>query len=464
MLLFADATLDTTAAAQALAKLHVEELLLPVLVQLALIIAVARVAGVLARKVGQPTVVGEVVAGLLLGPSLLGWLLPGVSMLLFKPHFEGVPDVLSQAAFPKVFQVLSQIGLIFLLFLIGLEFEFGHLKAEGKAALAVSICGIVLPFGMGALMAPVIHPHLEAHPVAGIVPLFGLTLFLGVAMSITAIPVLGRIMIELGINRTKLGSIVITAAAIGDAVGWIMLPTVGALSKAAFNPVEAGIMIGQTVLFATGMIFVVRPVLSRYFAWLAKQSGEPLSTVAFTVLLVAILLAAITTNLIGIFAIFGPFLLGAILSDQHEFRDAVTSRMRDIVTTFFVPIFFTYTGLRTEISSVSGVTMWLIMGAVIATGIIGKIGGCAIAARLTGYQWRESAIIGAMMNTRGLMELIVINIGYDLGVIPKSLFCMLVLMAVVTTIMTTPLLLVLRRGTEIEDPIARSGFLATRLT
>ncbi|MGL6075801.1 MAG: cation:proton antiporter [Fimbriiglobus sp.] len=440
------------------AKLDIEELLLPVLIQLIVIIAVARLFGALAKRVWQPSAVGEIIAGLLLGPSLLGWVWPEASQAIFRPQLEHLPQAFSNALFSKIFQVLAQIGLIFLLFLIGLEFEFSHLRVKGRASLFVSLAGIILPFGMGAGLALIIHPYLEPHPTAGVVPLLGLSLFLGTAMSITAIPILGRIMIELGINRTKLGALVISAAAVDDAVGWMLLATVAALAKSAFDWKQTTIMLGATVLFGLAMVYVIRPLLIRFFEKSLRDNQGQLSLNALAVLLLAMFASAIATNLIGIFAIFGAFLLGAVLSDQIQLREAVTAKLRDIVTTFFLPIFFTFTGLRTEVTAVNGTTMWLICGAVFAVAVIGKFGGCGLAARLTGSSWRESSIIGVMMNTRALMELIVINAGYQIGVLPKSLFAMLVLMAIGTTVMTTPILLAIRRGTEIDNPIDLSGF------
>jgi Kef-type K+ transport system membrane component KefB len=454
---------DLTAAAAALRRLPVEDLLVPVLVQLAVIVAAARVGGALARRVRQPAVVGEIVAGLLLGPSLFGWLTPDAFRWLFKPDLPGVPADLTAAAYPKIFEVLKELGLIFLLFLIGLEFEFSHLKAHGRAAVAISVVGVVVPFALGAGLAPVIHPHLEPHPTVNPgrpVPLFAMTLFMGVAMSITAIPILGRMMIEMGINRTKLGAVVITAAAVDDACGWVLLATVAALARAEYDPVQTLTMVGLTVGFA-GFVFVAaRPLLVRYFRHSLAANGGQLSLNALAVLIVCLLLSAVATGRIGIFAIFGAFLLGAALSDQAEFRAAVTARLRDFVTGFFLPIFFTYTGLRTQVGSLSGPTLWVICGGVLAAAVVGKLVGCGVTARLCGMPAREAGIVGVMMNTRALMELIVVNVGFQIGVIPPSLFTMLVVMAVVTTVMTTPVLLALRRGTEIEAPIAASGFLS----
>ena len=445
--------------AESLAKLDVEHLLLPVLVQLVVIIAAARLFGALARRVGQPSVVGEIVAGLLLGPSLLGWLAPDLFAAVFRPALAGVEQSLADAVLPKVFTVVAQFGLIFLLFLVGLEFEFDHVRAHGRSAVLISITGILIPFALGAGLAQLIHPHLEPHPKAGPVSLVGLTLFLGVALSITAIPVLGRIMMELHITRTRLGAITITAAAVDDAIGWILLASVAAVVKSNFDPLETLRMASLTVGFALLMWFAVRPLLVRYFAYSLRANRGRLSATGLAVLLVCVLLAAIATNLIGIFAVFGAFLLGAVLSDQAELRHAAHAKLHDIVTSFFVPVFFTYTGLRTDVTAVPGGAMWLICGLVVFAAVAGKLLGCGLAARVSGFTWKESGIVGAMMNARGLMALIAINLGYELGVVPRSLFCMLVIMALATTCLTTPLLLLLRKGTEIEEPIARSGFL-----
>jgi Kef-type K+ transport system membrane component KefB len=446
-------------ALEPLIKLDVEHLILPVLVQLVVIIAAARAFGALARRLGQPGVVGEIVAGLVLGPSLFGWLCPDLFAAVFQPALAGVEQPLADAVLPKIFTAIAQFGLIFLLFLVGLEFEFAHVRAHGRSAVLISLAGIAVPFALGAVLAQFIHPYLEPHPKAGAVSHLGLTLFLGVALAITAIPVLGRIMMELNVTRTRLGAITITAAAVDDACGWILLASVTAVVKSHFDPLETLRMIGLTVAFALAMWFAVRPVLVRYFAYALRINRGRLSATALAVLLVSVLLAAIATNLIGIFAVFGAFLLGAVLSDQAELQRAAAAKLHDIVTSFFVPVFFTYTGLRTDISALHGEAMWLICIAATIAAVVGKLAGCGLAARAGGFTWKESGIIGAMMNARGLMALVAINIGYELGVVPRSLFCVLVIMALATTVLTTPLLLWLRKGTEIEEPIARSGFL-----
>lgn len=449
------------AVADSLVQLDVERLLLPILVQLVIIIAVARMFGALARKMRQPSVVGEIVAGLLLGPSLFGWVFPDLFAVVFRPQLPGVEPALADAALGRIFTVIAQIGLIFLLFLVGLEFEGKHVRANWRAAVLISLAGIAFPFALGAALAPAIHSHLEPHPVAGPVSFTGLTLFLGVALAITAIPVLGRIMMDLGITRTRLGAITITAAAVDDAIGWIVLASVAAIVKANFDLLETLRMVGLTVAFVLFMMFVARPVLVRYFTSSLRVTGGKLSANALAVLFVGLFLSAVATNLIGIFAVFGAFLFGAVLSDQEALRHAAAAKLHDVVTGFFVPVFFTYTGLRTDITSLHGAAVWLIAAAVVVAAVAGKLVGCGLAARASGFSWREAGIIGAMMNSRGLMALIAINLGYELGVVPRSLFCVLVLMALVTTALTTPLLLRLRRGTEIEVPIRRSGFLGT---
>ncbi len=434
---------------EAMRNLSIEGLLLPILIQLIIIIVCARVFAGLFRKIGQPQVVGEIFAGVILGPSLFGMLFPSLFQSIFHPILPNIAAGWSQELLRRIFDVLAQIGLIFLLFLIGLEFDFTKLKQDGRSALSISLCGILVPFISGVALGYLIFPMVnsEANPIKN---QLGFSLFLGVALSITAIPILGRIMMELNITRTRIGVITITSAAIDDAAGWILLATVGVAVKTGFDWVMTGWMLMLTILFGAMMIFVVRPFLVRYLtSALAKNAGN-INMVTLTVIIVLLLLSAIATNLIGIFAIFGAFIFGAILSDQKEFRTAIRKQLQDMVTVFFLPIFFTNTGLRTEIGSLESTLLWGIALLIIAVSFLGKFGGCSIAAYWSGFSRKESMIIGVMMNTRALMELIVINVGYDLGVIPKSIFCMLVIMALLSTIVTGPLVHFLKKGTELE--------------
>ncbi|HZT82592.1 MAG TPA: cation:proton antiporter [Gemmataceae bacterium] len=457
------AAAETDAWLDALRRLSVEDMLLPVLLQLGLIILAARLFAVLFRRLGQPSVVGEIAAGLFLGPSLLGsrWLaaLPGGDFFheqvyngVFHPAVGELGPALSDQVLGWMLTLLSQLGLVFLLFLIGLEFDFGHLRRQGKSALAISLAGIALPFALGLAIAPVLRPFVgDVDPV-------GFALFLGTALAITAIPVLGRILMELNVTRTRLGAITISAAAVDDAAGWVLLATVAAVVRAEFSPWKTAAMAGETVAFVLAMVFVARPLLRRWARRALRPGDGEISVNGLAVLLAVLFACAIATNLIGIFAVFGAFLLGAVLSGEHQFRRAVARRLRDFVTAFFLPIFFAYTGLRTDLGSLGTWQLWLLCGLVLAAAVVGKLAGCGLAAWLAGHTPREAACVGAMMNTRGLMALVVINLGKSLGVIPDSVFCMLVLMALATTLMTTPLLLRLMRGTELEANVLQSGF------
>jgi Kef-type K+ transport system membrane component KefB len=348
---------------------------------------------------------------------------------------------------------MSQIGLILLMFLIGLEFDFGHLSENRGTAVSVSVVGIVLPFSLGLLLGRWMHAKLG---LTG--SWLNFSLFMAAAMSITAIPILGRIMMELNINRTRIGSLTISAAAIDDASGWIILAVITAIARSALDPTKLAIMILETLGFGAVMVWIVRPLMKRWTAHQMNKHNGVLSLGGLAMVLIMVLLTAAATNVIGIFSIFGAFLFGAILYDQHQFRAAVQERLRDFVTVFFLPIFFTYTGLRTDIGTMTGNGLWVMCGLVLLTAFVGKFGGCWLAARWNGLPWREASIIGVMMNTRALMELIVINIGFELGVIPKSVFFMLVLMAVVSTYVTAPALRRLIRSSEVEQDYLSSEF------
>ena len=452
-----------TQAARTLKGLPVESVLLPLLWQVGLMILAARVFASLFRWMGQPSTVGEIAAGLLIGPSVLGKLAPDLFQSIFHPVLESVPLVVSDQLFRWILTSFSQFGLILLLFLIGMEFDFKHLKVSGKSAIAVSVTGVVFPFSLGLLVAAILYPY-----VGQGIDRLGFTLFLGTAMSITAIPVLGRIMLELGITRSKIGVLTISAAAVDDALGWVLLATVAATVRSSVSGgvgvdwVQMGRMLLETVLFTLGMVYVVRPLLRQWVALAMRNQRQELSLNHMAILLAILFACAIVTNLIGICAIFGAFVLGAILSEEHEFREAVNRNFKDFVTAFYLPIFFAYTGSRTDIGTLGTPLLWGLCGLVSLAAIVGKFGGCGVAAWLTGSRPREAACIGVMMNTRGLMELVVINVGKDLGVIPDSVYCMLVIMALLTTVMTTPILLRTMRGTELEPLIEASGFLTGR--
>jgi Kef-type K+ transport system membrane component KefB len=420
---------------------RVEVVLLQILLQLGLIITVARLCGAAFRAVGQPQVCGEIAAGLLLGPSVFGKLFPGAAAALFDP--TAVPAL----------TILSQIGLILLMFLIGLEFDFGHLRTSGRAAGSISLAGIAVPFTLGILSASVLYPY-----VGEGVNRTGFTLFIATSLSITALPILGRMLVEFNLQRTRLGCLVIGAAALDDAAGWTLLALVTALVRSEFSVGATLGMMAATAAFAAFMILVARPLLARWASGVTARHGRDIPLGALAVVLVAVLLSAAVTNVIGLFSIFGGFILGAILYDQHELKEALLARLRDFVTVFFLPVFFTFTGLRTDIGTMHGAVAWALCGLVLVAAIAGKAGGCYVAARLSGFGRSEAAAVGILMNTRALMELVVVNIGYEIGVIPQNVFFMLVLMAVTTTYMTTPLLRRALRHTELAHAFEASAF------
>lgn len=405
---------------------EVEAFLLRVLVQLIVIVLAARVGGWLFRKLGQPQVCGEIAAGILLGPSCLGYFAPQFAASIFPPD----PQL------TLVFKVLAELGLVFMMFLVGLEFEFGLLKQMGRTAAMVSAAGVALPFVLGLGLAQFLHPRLAADR-----DWLGFTLFMAIALSITAMPVLARIMLEMKLTRTRIGVLAITAAAVGDATGWLLLAGITAAVRGEFDPWQVTIMLGETIAFVLGTLLIVRPLAKRWIGSLQLGESGELTAGQFAIVIAVIFAAALATNTIGIFAIFGPFVLGASLWDEVEFRNAIQRRLGDFVMVFFLPIFFTLTGLRTRIETLNDVDAWLWCGVILVAAIFGKLCGCGLSARLSRqFTWGEAASIGVMMNTRGLMELIVINLGRELGVLPDSVFCMLVIMAVVTTYMTAPLL------------------------
>ena len=406
-------------------SVHQTELLLFfTLLQLALIVIVARFAGEVAVRLSQSRAVGEIIAGLILGPSLFGLLMPATFAYVFR----------SAPAEPMT--ILSQIGLILLMFQIGLEFDFGHLRtgANRKAVVNISVMGLALPFSLGLLFGWISHPYLAPQ-----INLLGYVLFVSTAFSITALPVLGRILMELDLTRSRVGVVAISSAAINDVVGWLMLAVVTALTMAEFSPANFAVKVGLIAIYVALCWWVVRPLLLRLLRHSGTHTGK-LSPNVIGILLSTIFLSGMTTYHLGIFAIFGGFMLGVLLHDQPAFVRAWREKVGQFVIVFFLPIFFTYTGLRTNIGALGGLASWGWCLLLVALATAGKFGGCYAAARRSGMSGQEARAIGIMMNTRGLMELVVINVGLDLGLIPPEVFTMLVIMAVASTVVTTPAL------------------------
>ena len=391
------------------------------LLQRTVIILAGRLGGAVARRVGQSSAVGEIIVGILLGPSLFGLLAPDVFDYVFR---SGPPEPM---------QVLSQIGLILLMFQIGIEFDFSHLteRDNRKAVTWVAAAGLVAPFalglGFGWLSAPTLSPTADR---------LASGLFIATAFSITALPILGRIMIEFELTRRPIGVIAISAAAINDVIGWLLLALVTTLTLSHFDAADFGVKVALVGVFMAFAWFALRPLLK--LAVRRTRHHGHLSPHLMGILLAAIFLCAMTTYKLGIFAIFGGFVMGVLVHDEHDLVAAWKERIGHFVTVFFLPIFFTYTGLRTNIGGLDSAALWgwCILTTLLAT--VGKFGGSYLAARACGLGHVEANVLGIMMNTRALMELIVINVGYDLGVISQDMFTMLVLMAIVSTVVTTP--------------------------
>ncbi|MBC7700456.1 cation:proton antiporter [Aquabacterium sp.] len=415
----------TQAATQGIASsaVHQNEMLLYfVLLQLIVIVMAARLGGTLAKRLGQSPAVGEIVVGILLGPSLFGLLMPDV----FHYVFRSVP------AAPLT--ILSQIGLILLMFQIGMEFDFSHLteKRNRKAVWGVALAGLVAPFllglGSGYFLAPILSPQADRLASA---------LFVATAFSITALPILGRIMMEFNITRSPLGVIAISAAAINDVVGWLLLALITTITVSHFEPMAFGLQVVMVAAFFVLSWYVARPLIKRLVHHF-KEGNDALPPMLMGLLLSVMFAAAIATYQLGIFAIFGGFMAGVILHDEAELVAAWKQKVGGFVLVFFLPIFFTYTGLRTNIGGLDTMAAWGWTALLISLATLGKFGGCYLAARWAGLNHAEGKVIGIMMNTRALMELIVLNVGLDLGVISQQMFTMLVLMAIVSTVITAP--------------------------
>jgi len=388
--------------------------------QVIVIVTVSRLLGLAMRRIGQPMVIAEVTAGIMLGPSLLGWLAPEVSAALFPT------DSL------KILQMLAQIGLVLFMFLVGCELDPRLLRGRTHTSVAISHTSIVCPFLLGVGLAWFIHDD-YADPK---VRFSAFALFMGAAMSITAFPVLARILAERRLLRTRVGAITIACAAVDDVTAWCILAFVVAVSRA--TGLDGAI---RTTLLAVSyvlvMLWLVRPLVARMAARVAGPEGIAQNAVA--AVLVLVFLSSWATELIGIHALFGAFLFGAVLPKEGGFARALVDKMEDLVLIVFLPLFFVFSGLRTEIRLIDSPDAVGVCLVIIAVACAGKFGGSALAARLTGLGWREASALGILMNTRGLMELVVLNIGLDLGVISPTVFSMMVMMALVTTFATSPL-------------------------
>jgi Kef-type K+ transport system membrane component KefB len=405
------------------------ELLFHVLLALAAVVVASRALGLLVARIGQPPVIGEVLAGILLGPSLLGAVAPGGEAFLFP------------ASTRPTLTVIAQIGVILYMFVVGLEFDPASLRKRAAPYLLTSQASIAVPFALGWALAASIHRELSQPGV----PFLAFAMFMGVAMSITAFPVLARILTDRGLSKTELGTAALTCAAVDDVSAWCLLAVSVGIARGTLAAALS--VLGLTALFIAVMVFVARPIAIRLTA---NASPEP-STGAVTWTLAGVLVSAVVAEVIGIHAIFGAFLFGAIVPATSPIAEKLQHERTPVVTILFLPAFFAITGLRTEIGLLGTWWDWMICLLIIALATAGKFGGTILAGRLTGMPNRLAARLGILLNTRGLMELVVLNVGLDLGVISPRLFTMMVIMALVTTAMTTPLLQLVRPDPGQED-------------
>mgnify|MGYP006324634163 FL=1 len=391
------------------------------LAQIITIILVARVFGWIFKKIGQPSVIGEIIAGIVLGPSLLGLYFPEFSSTLFPVESLGN------------LKFLSQIGLILFMFVIGMELDLKVLKYKANDAVVISHASIVIPFALGIGLSYFVYNQFAPEGVK----FLSFSLFMGIALSITAFPVLARIVQERGIHKTKLGAIVITCAAADDITAWCILAVVIAIVKAG-TFVSSLYIIMLAVLYVLAMIFIVKPFLKRIGDLYGSKDTiiKPVVAIFFLVLI----LSSYATEVIGIHALFGAFMAGAIMPDVPKFRTIFIEKVEDVALILLLPLFFVFTGLKTEIGLLNDPYLWKVTGFIILVAVVGKFLGSALAAKFVGQSWRDSLTIGALMNTRGLMELIVLNIGLELNVLTPEVFTMMVIMALVTTFMTGPAL------------------------
>ncbi len=402
--------------------------------QLVVILTATRLFGMGAKAIGQPAVIGEMLAGIALGPSLLGTLAPALSTQLFP------------ASSLTVLNGLSQLGVLLFLFIVGLHVDVPALRRQRSTAVVASHASIAAPFTLGVALALYLFPRYAPAGVA--FPAFAL--FIGVAMSITAFPVLARILEERGLLNTPIGTLAVACAAVDDVTAWMLLAAVVALVQSGGAIPSLLQALAGTAVFVLIMFRVVRPLLDR-LATGERASRVPTATLSL--LLIMALLAALGTETLGIHALFGAFVAGTIVPRSNGFADRVANQFGDLLVVMLLPLFFAYTGLRTDFSMIAGASAWWPLFGILAVAIVGKVGGTTLAARASGQSWHAASTLGVLMNTRGLMELVVLNIGLDLGVLSPPLFAMMVVMALVTTTMTVPSLVLLDRWSPQQQAV-----------
>jgi Kef-type K+ transport system membrane component KefB len=389
------------------------------ILQIIAILFFGKLFGFLFKKIGQPTVIGEIVAGIVLGPSIIGMMFPEFSAFVFPKESL------------KTLQFLSQIGLIMFMFIIGMELNIKVLKNKAKEAVVISHASIIFPYFLGVTLSYFMYERFAPSNIS----FTAFALFMGIAMSITAFPVLARIIQERGLTKSPLGAMAITCAAADDVTAWCILAAVIAIVKAG-TITNALFTIGLSFGYVCIMLYIVRPMLKKLGSVYASK--ENLNKTAIAFMFIVLLVSAYLAEIIGIHALFGAFLAGVIIPENLNLKKKLIEKIEDVSIVLLLPLFFVLTGLRTQIGLLNEGNLWLVCGLIILVAVVGKFFGSAATAKFVGLSWHDSLSIGALMNTRGLMELIVLNIGYDLGILSPEVFAMMVLMALATTFMTGP--------------------------
>jgi K+:H+ antiporter len=390
------------------------------LLQIAVILALCRLATPVFARIRQPPVIAEMMVGLLLGPSCFGWLAPQLSGLLF-------PD----SSLPTL-SMISQVGLVLFLFLVGWRLDAGQLRSIGRLALVISLVSIVVPFTLGSVVAAVAwYPYAPAH--VGQLPL---ALFMGTAMSITAFPVLVRILEDQRLLASSVATLAVACAAFDDATGWLILAAITAVARSG-SFAEAGMPLLALAVYGVVMVTAVRPVLAR----IARNRGAAFGTAPGDIglILIVVLLSAWATDVLGVHALFGAFFAGVVMPRAAQAESAFGDSIEPLATALLLPLFFAFSGLRTSVQLISSADLWAQALLILTVAVVGKGVGSAVAARVMGTSWTDSTLIGVLLNTRGLVELVVLNIGLDLGILSPVLFSMMVMMALATTLATSPL-------------------------
>lgn len=402
-------------------KHSLEEPVAVLLLQIIVIILAARLSGWLFKLIGQPAVIGEIAAGIVLGPSIIGAYFPEINHFLFP------------ASSLSTLQFISQLGLILFMFIIGMELDLKAIGKQAYGAVIISHASIIIPYTLGMGLAYFLY---TSYAPAGI-SFLSFSLFIGITMSITAFPVLARILQEKKLTRTKLGAMVLTCAAADDLTAWCILAAVIAMvrSGSSFSVLYT---ISFALIYVLLMLKLIRPAMERLGQVYMRK--EKLQTPIIAAFFMLLLVSSYVTSIIGIHALFGAFMAGVIMPSNIFFRKIVTDKIEDVSVVLLLPLFFVITGLKTQIGLLNDSSLWTTFGWILLVAVAGKFGGSTIAARVVGQSWRDSLSIGVLMNTRGLMQLIVLNIGYDLGILTPQIFAMMVLMALVTTFMTGPAL------------------------